>query len=431
MANSAAAWAYEIFELSKNGNVVDITGTNPYGARVTTFDYYESLLSPNITAIISFADIGGSAPQKYDRQGKLGTLSSALPLDGDVEFFFRIVERTGFGELDFTKKPLVFNKKITPDQNSFKEGVILSLVSKYASVNQDTNIYKTFRGNIGNSVRKILTENLKVPADKIIIDPTSNALEFSGESRDAFQLIIEEVANRSIPENGNPGYFFYETQDGFNFRSIDDLIVQDPVAEYFKTDVLRSGVENDENNFKISLKSDIKAGDIITGKKCGVYATKRISFDPKTQKYDEEIYTLSNDKLIKSLGKNIEIPDVDFSTYTRTLYSTIDLGSYSANVKSEVNNDPKRWQAQSISRYNMLFNQIVQIQVPCNTNLRAGDTIICRFETITQDKKDPTGGNPDKYLILNLCHHFDSLRSFTSMTIVRDSYGSYTNKNKR
>ena len=68
MANSAAAWAYEIFELSKNGNVVDITGTDPYGARVTTFNYYESLLSPNITAIISFADIGGSAPQKYDRQ---------------------------------------------------------------------------------------------------------------------------------------------------------------------------------------------------------------------------------------------------------------------------------------------------------------------------------------------------------------------------
>jgi hypothetical protein len=60
--------------------------------------------------------------------------------------------------------------------------------------------------------------------------------------------------------------------------------------------------------------------------------------------------------------------------------------------------------------------------------LKAGNTIICNFETITQSKKvegaiDPV--NSGKYLILNLCHHFDPLRSFTSMTLVRDSYGLY------
>lgn len=36
-----------------------------------------------------------------------------------------------------------------------------------------------------------------------------------------------------------------------------------------------------------------------------------------------------------------------------------------------------------------------------------------------------------KYIILNLCHHFDPQRSFTSLTLVRDSFGIYTNKNKK
>ena len=33
-----------------------------------------------------------------------------------------------------------------------------------------------------------------------------------------------------------------------------------------------------------------------------------------------------------------------------------------------------------------------------------------------------------KYLILNLCHHFSTTRSYTSLTIIRDGYGIYTNK---
>ena len=51
-----------------------------------------------------------------------------------------------------------------------------------------------------------------------------------------------EAARQSIPEKGNPGYFFYETQLGMNFRSIDELIRQKPKATYFRSDVLNSGI---------------------------------------------------------------------------------------------------------------------------------------------------------------------------------------------
>ena len=73
------------------------------------------------------------------------------------------------------------------------------------------------------------------------------------------------------------------------------------------------------------------------------------------------------------------------------------------------------------------------MMVPCNPNLRAGDTIRCEFEKITGDSKDMGSFDENqsgKYLILNLRHNFSTKQSYTALTLVRDSYGIYTNKNK-
>jgi hypothetical protein len=71
--------------------------------------------------------------------------------------------------------------------------------------------------------------------------------------------------------------------------------------------------------------------------------------------------------------------------------------------------------------------------IPCNPNLMAGDVIECNFEKITTSEKELgflDFNQSGKYLILNLCHHFDPQRSYTALTLVRDSFGIYTNKNK-
>ena len=136
MANSASAAAvYEVFELEKNGNIVDITGTNPYGGKVTSFNYYESILSPNITAKITIGDVGGSVPysSKYDKQRRYGTLESALPLTGDVRVSCKITSPSGMGSLDFTRKPFVYDGHITADSKSTFQGMVVNLVSSTAS----------------------------------------------------------------------------------------------------------------------------------------------------------------------------------------------------------------------------------------------------------------------------------------------------------
>ena len=86
MANPSSAAKYQLFTITKNNK------TFPLQSKVTSFDYYESLLSPNITAIMTFVDSGlvekGDEAvrynKEYDKQERPGTLYNALPIVGDV-----------------------------------------------------------------------------------------------------------------------------------------------------------------------------------------------------------------------------------------------------------------------------------------------------------------------------------------------------------
>ena len=72
------------------------------------------------------------------------------------------------------------------------------------------------------------------------------------------------------------------------------------------------------------------------------------------------------------------------------------------------------------------MTQSVSMMVPCNTDLKAGDIITCEFPKISrEDKNEVDPETSGKYLIKELCHHFEAKRSFTSMKLVRDTFGLY------
>ena len=275
----------------------------------------------------------------------------------------------------------------------------------------------------------MLKVNLNIPDTKLNIEPTRNSYSFLGLGRQAFENILK-LSSKSIPVNGDPGYFFYETQKGFNFRSIDSLISQEPKRTYRRYDILKEGVTNDSNNYKILSATVSKNQDVLAAIKSGVYINKNNYFDPRTFTYTEDTITLSQSKLKNSLGKEPDLP-ADLTNFSRVHYGILDIGTLDSNLYGETNNNPKDYQGKSSMRYNILFSQILNIQIPCNPELMAGDIIRCEFEAITQGQKETDVNDPTQtgnYLILHLCHHFDPKRSYTSLTLVRDTYGIYTNK---
>lgn len=428
MAKSASASSlYESLYIEKNGVKVDLSG------KTINFSYYESLLSPIVTANIVIVDTGSStqASKEQDSAERTGTIVSSLPITGNEAVSFKI--KSKLGTLDFQRNPLYVNGAPVVKQEGNREIAAISLISKAAKDNETSVVNKKYKGNISDSVFKILNEVLEIPSNRIFIDSTFKSYNFFGGSQDPFTVLIN-LASKSIPsDNSDPGYFIYETKLGMNFKSISKLISAEAVNKntpYEKTSVLRADAE--ENDYKILSMSQSRNQSLLNVLRSGVYSSRNIFFDPRTFEYKELIIKLGEKGLKTYLGKNVQVPQ-EFDSYTRTHFHILDIGCLEDGVDIETNNSPELWQALSTIRYNLLFTQALNIIVPCNPNLKAGDVIDCLFEKRTTDNRN-LGAYDDqqsgKYLILDLSHNFDPNRSFTSLTLVRDTYGRYSKNSK-
>jgi hypothetical protein len=417
----------ENLSITKNGQKVSISPP-----RAIAFQYYESLFSPTVTANLLVVDVGVPAGNSVSReqniQGTSGTLLSSLPITGNEEVEFKITN--ALGTLDFQKFPLRVDGAPGFAKESNRESYMISLVSKYSFENEKSVLYKRYTHLISESVTKILKEELKVPDNRINVDKTENTYNFGGNSKDPFYVLFN-LASKSVSFEGkDPGYFFYETKNGFNFRSIANLISpKNNIPVYKQSSVLR---ENDPDaDFKILSMTQSKNQGVLNALRSGVYSSRNIFFDPRTFKYDEIIIKLREKNLNQYLGKKPEVPN-EFDSFTRTHYHILDIGCQENGVSTKENNSPKRWQAEATTRYNLLFNQVVQINVPCNPNLVAGDLVECYFPYVSVGDKNSSAFDQHlsgKYLILHLCHSFDFSaggKSITALTLVKDTYGLYT-----
>jgi hypothetical protein len=79
---------------------------------------------------------------------------------------------------------------------------------------------------------------------------------------------------------------------------------------------------------------------------------------------------------------------------------------------------------QSIMRYNQLFTIKINIMIPGDFSLKAGDLIHCEFPLLTTDTNKEV--NPESggiYMIASLCHRITPENTYTSLSLVRDTKG--------
>ena len=432
---------YPLLQVIKDDSkLVNIRG------KTVRLDYYESVYSPTVTASLVEVDSGAS-PELTKDTGIRGTLKDVLPIEGFEQVAFII--DTAFGELNYSP-PRNIPFKVTGTPTIIEDGlnqlVSLNLVSQHEIDNAQTPIKSYFRGRINETVEKLLKE-LKIPESKLkdkhdpkksTIEDTQNNEQVTGRSRSPFEIILD-LCKKSIPVKGDPGFFFYQTQDGFHFKSIDTLINDGiklleenkdyrELHTYFYSPGIYHRYDGN-NNFRI-LESPkiIKDQDVLESLENGTYSVRFITTNPYNFKTEEKIVNLlSKSNLGKSQKSN---PNVDENNFHATYSSILDPGSSQPGVGVIELNNPVRWEALANMRYNLLHAQVVQIQVPCNINLKAGEVVRINLGNISLDNKIYDVWNQQRsgdYLILHLCHHFDPENSYTSMTLARDTYGLYKN----
>ena len=331
------------------------------------------------------------------------------------------------------------------DVSAEKELFTLHLVSRESITNQTIRVGRKFPTSqtISDSVSDIIKDYLK--SDKFgTIDQTQNKYGFIGNLKKPFS-VITWLASKSVAYNGpgkdsTAGFLFYETQEGFNFRSIDNLINQDPFIEDYTYSPGVVKFDDPRKDFKIIKYSIDRNQDLMGKLQRGAYSSERYYINPVSFKPDIRHFKSSDymgDDGINNLGdEKITLPSIDDDKSlgdlpTRIFVGMLDVGTVEKtttdkgwNDPAERNADPAKTQAQSMMRYNQLMSQIVEITVPLNTNLNAGGVIRCVFPSIDRSKrKSPDVQSSGLYMIRELAHYFDNKGSYTKLKIVRDSSG--------
>lgn len=406
-------------------------------------DYYEDIFSPTLTAKIKVVNSGNTIVAEGGSNKQ--SIYNGLPLRGGERISLKIAgnSETNPG-LDFSKKveDYFYVSSITDViSETNQESFTLHLVSREAIANETVRVGQKYPTSlkISDSVTKILQDCLKT--NKIgTIDKSSNKYGFIGNLRKPFTILVW-LAAKAVPESSGSataGFLFFQTKDGFQFRSVDELIKQKPKATYTYSQANQTYDENNNkvnNDFKILNYVTEKNQNLIEKLKLGTYSSHRMFFNPldfSFSKPEEGLFKLENYvNKSNNLGNQLKLPPLSEGSDktlgdvpTRTITAIYDIGTMEKDVSKEINSDQTQYQSQSLMRYNILFTQRLNLIVPSNTNLRAGDIVECQFPKITQSEaKEFDTETSGLYMIKELCHHFDADSSYTSMKLIRDTFG--------
>tara|TARA_E500000331_G_scaffold333531_1_gene357827 strand:+ start:465 stop:2045 length:1581 start_codon:yes stop_codon:yes gene_type:complete len=422
------------------------------------FMYYESLLSNTIKATYTYSDTGNTVNNAKTGSNckNTGTALEKLPIVGGEIASIKIVDNRG-AVLEFSPEknnPLIVNKPTPFDDKTTKSAVQLQLISKEYLENEklDNRVVKCYEGKISEHIEKLVKENLNTDKSVDLEETGAKNYNFIGNTRKPFYC-INNLSTRAVPQgnekSGNSaGFLFWETADGYNFKSLDTLLGQN----------MKKSIAYNEtpDNGNLPAGYDLKALEYsrssennVQGKMMmGAYSTQLRSFDLYNPDFNEE--ELSSEKGGESkgsqdsltlAGEELPLYNKDYYVPSRISWSVLDTGSQSGGTteeqldkSKEENFDLKNVYNQSIMRYNQLFSATVTVTVGGDFSLHAGDAIFIdgpslKAETTSNDDIDKKDGGV--YIIADLAHYISPKETYTKMNLIRDSSGRKGNHSNR
>ena len=473
MGSAAGQAIYSQFSVFKQDREYQIlTGTSAreidLKGKVVGFNYYESLYSPMVTASFVELDTGGTVGDIEDDFA--GTFKDGLKIEGFEKVQVQV--RTSYNSVEWDKVDRQFVITGSPYNvdTSTKQSAYFPMVSVNAITAASKPVPKNHKGKISDIVGRIL-RRAGLPYDKKNIEETENSIKIDCKNENPIDTILK-LCPKAKPVAGDPGYFFFENHEGFNFKSIHGLI-RDGVAKFqdagsenflggegyklednfrlveykeqgyyqglrhtyvYKTG-LKANLDNSMNDFNVLTPPTVRRDqDIMNALKNGQYDVRICTQNIATGEVKEEIVNLF-ENVSATLGTDTEA-NLDNSqivenntqegNYCKTYTYIINPGDVDGGDSTETSTDAHLVHPKAVMRYQLLHAQLVNILVPHNAELTVGEVIRLNIENITQDDKIIKEFNQHRsgyYLILHLCHSFSTSNSFTSLTLVRDEYG--------
>ena len=436
------------------------------------FSYYESILQDVVRATVTFMDTGDRVDGKTVMEGLrvYGSEAASIWIEDNNKKSIKV--------------KLFVNKPDDLLDDTRKRVCNLNFASKEFFDNEKIRVNIRFDGKIANgkdkseeggSIEKILKTDEKFlnTQKEIFIEKTSNERNFIGNNWKCF-YIINWLATQSVPSdeenpegvqtNSSAGFMFWETADGFHFKSIDGLMNTEtnPVKRRFIYNETAEGPCSgkmpegyDAKVLEMTIDNRVNVQQKL---KMGAYSTRTWTFNPYNSSV-EIIYpnafvnatgtppanSKGNQDYLKLAGKKLPFLNKEFNNtvdFSRTEFMVLDVGSLpegngsgeegenqqlGENSKIE-NSKPLQTLNQGNMRINQLFASKVVITIPGDFELHAGDAVYFDAPGLRKDKKAKGTEEIDKhisgnYIIASICHYLDGSNTLTKIDLVRDSFG--------
>jgi len=438
---SKAAEASNISQLDVFSNKDQSQTVSVAGGTVNLM-YYESILQDSIRATVTFADTGNAINNK--------TALDGLPIVGQEKVQVKFSDNSE-NELNL----VMYVNKVTPMvDDTTKSLVQLDLTSKEFILNEKVRLNVRFDGKISDHIKRILTDTNFLGTEKPLdIEETSNNYNFIGSNRKpyyAMNWLSKKAVSSQYQEKGkSAGYFFFETSEGFKFKSIDGLFSQQKKKSIIYNQTPDSRGENipagyDAKALEYEKDNRLNIQDKL---QLGAFSTRTILFDPFTCYYQVISKEASEEeKSLKLAGKELPVLNKEFvrsgtnKEFSRTTYMLLDKGTLPTGSgvgkgqeqikkSTEENFDPANILNQSIRRYGQMFSSKATITIAGDFSLHAGDVVFLDVPELQTDAKndDVNKESGGLYIIADLCHYISPKETFTKLNLVRDSFGRIGN----
>ena len=383
------------------------------------FSYYEDIFNFVVSGYIILKDSIGLV-EKLQLTGKEFlevNFGKARGLTTNNDFMFR----------------LYAIPKRTPTGNLNTEFIKLYFCSEELLLSEQTKVTKSYSGTpINKIIYDILVDKMKVKTTNVFIEPTLGNYDFNVNTLKPFEAIswVSCYARPTTGMNVGADMLLYETQNGFNFRSINSLMKQPIYNEYIYQP---KNLENSDfqNQLKTVLDYEfIKTFNSLEDINSGTFSNRLISLDPlnrtvKVTNFDYAKYlglTGGTSALAPSpnrLGKTQN------QAYTGTLklavgnseqkkkdYVKDGLGSLANDIYLETF-IPNRTSQLSLATYTR-----IKIRIPGDASITVGKTINFNLMSLMANDQSEKGFDKyysGKYLVTAVRHIIQSEGAFQTI----------------
>ena len=391
--------------------------------------------------------------QVYDAQD----VRTLLPITGMEKLHLKF-STPGFDGVNFTEESgkqfhIYKIEKINQDPNAQRaQGYDIYFTSKEYYYNYMTKVSKAYKGPIENAIEDILRNKKYLNSTKALTyEPTGTNAKYVIPNLRPFEA-IDYLCTQSVSKKyKNAGYVFYETPAGYFFRSLESMYAVNGTAGrphkfdyYYQIQNVGKDVNVDMHSVKAYHIH--KPINVLENMDYGMYANRLIvhdAFNKTIKTHDFDYYNTFGDYFhVETQGGNktfvkqlipfakFEDTDKDISQFPQGRTSVV-------TETSKVHNDfefvpTKDTLPISLSQQQSLHNNILDLIVPGNSYLTAGDIISFHLPLLRPvgdgEKQQENPYHSGRYLVTSIKHNINAEMGQYEMSLkcskdaVKDGY---------